>query len=189
MFFYFYCVIISNIWGENMQDKLKYPFVYFSLEQIMSISNKIKYYPVDEQSNIIFFINKKTVGNDSNKLFIAMLAYIKLIEILASRYKGQDVIKYINECILKINECIINNIVYLKRVMPDELMKILNLNDDLNLKLLLNKIIEGYEKENDVQVFDDNRYKPVKEKESDTMNLQSEKILLKSIKRINKYGA
>lgn len=171
-----------------MQDKLKYPFVSFSLEQIMSISDKIKYYPVDEQSNIIFFINKKSVDKDSNKLFIAMLAYIKLIDILASRYQGQDLVKYINECILKINECIISNIVDLKRIMPDELIQILNLKDDLNFRLLFNKVIEGYEKENDVQVSIDNKYKPIKDKESDTMNLQSEKIFSKTKKRINKYG-
>lgn len=172
-----------------MQDKLKYPFVFFSLEQIMSISDKIKYYPVDEQNNIIFFINNKSIDKDSNKLFIAMLAYIKLIETLANRYQGQDLVEYINECILKINECVTSNIVDLKKIMPEELMEMLNLKDDQNIKLLLNKIIEGYEKENDVQVSIDNVYKPIKEKETDTMNLQSEKIFLKTKKRINKYGA
>lgn len=186
---YFYYDIIKKVWGETMQDKLRYPLVFFSLEEIMSINSKIKYYIVKQQSDMKFFINNKSINNNSNELFIAMLAYIKLIEILASTYQGDDLFKYINECISKINQNIINGIVDLKKTMPDELIEILNLKDDLSSRLLLCKIIEGYEKENDVQVFNDNRYKPVKEKESDTMNLQSEKILLKSTKIKNKYGA
>ena len=149
-------------------EKLLYPFTNLSHEQIPNIANKIEI--KEEQNELTFYVKDKKIEED--KLYIGMLSYIKLIELLLKENKD------INKTIIEIKDDVVNRIVDLKDAGEKVLLEKLQLENDKITLLLLKNIIEAYEIEYDVVKTDDpKKYKPTKDKTSDTMNMKKELIL------------
>lgn len=158
-----------------MQEKLLYPFTTLTVEKLIETGKKIKYYSIDDK--IKFYINNKEV-QDEETIFIATLAYIKLLTNLVSK-KKKNQNEYMNKYIDIIKKRFIDSMTDLRVVNIDTLIKELKIKDNEDNKMLLALVIKGYEKENDIEVSKTNPllYNVISIREIDTINMEKEKVL------------
>lgn len=169
----------------EQNKKLNYPLSSLTLEDIISINEKIQYCCQEEEKKNANDKNEGLVScfqeeiDDNEKQMIeSSIAYIKFIALVISNYKGDDIYSYVNNTITKIGRFIIDSIIELQKANSTELLETLEMEKDSEEVMLLDKIIIGYEKEYNVVISskDDKKYEVLRDKEPFSINLETQKV-------------
>ncbi|HPF83728.1 MAG TPA: hypothetical protein PLV83_06175 [Bacilli bacterium] len=159
--------------AKMVESRLVYPFSALSLDNVMNIGKDITY-------NDKELVLKDSKLDSNNKLYIGLISYIKVLYEINNNCKDiRDRYDYTNNYISKFNVIVIGKVLELKKINSKEIIEQLKLNYIPNIEVLVDNIINAYEKENDVYTTDEDleNYQISKEKNIDSMNIESQKLL------------